>query len=80
MRKLDQGVPQGKVRMVSIDARGNPGDRGSTQPALSADGRFVAFACAATNLATDDNPGFAVLSMPTFPRHPHVMDFPSVRG
>ena len=37
--------------LVSQNAVGNPGDGASSQPTISADGRYVAFTSAATNLA-----------------------------
>ena len=75
-RRLAGGKPEGAVRIVSVDNAGNPGNRGSTQPALSADGRLVAFASGATNLTSDENPGFAVFSAPAFPPHAREIDFP----
>jgi trimeric autotransporter adhesin len=36
--------------LVSASSSGVPGDQGATQPAISADGRFVAFASNSTNL------------------------------
>src|SRR5262249_46569856 len=40
----------GATSCVSVDGGGVPGNAGSDTPALSADGRFVAFASSATNL------------------------------
>jgi len=37
--------------LVSADSAGIPADIGAQQPAISADGRFVAFASTSTNLA-----------------------------
>jgi Tol biopolymer transport system component len=39
---------------VSMDSAGNPGNRDSIQPSISADGRFVAFGSDATNLVSGD--------------------------
>jgi Tol biopolymer transport system component len=41
----------GTTVRASVDAGGTPGDGASTAPALGADGRFAAFASAASNLA-----------------------------
>jgi hypothetical protein len=43
---------------VSVSGLGVPGNSGSDTPALSADGRVVAFASDATNLLTPDAGGF----------------------
>jgi Tol biopolymer transport system component len=42
----------GEVRLVSADAAGVQGNNNSTSPAISSDGRYVAFQSAATNLVT----------------------------
>jgi Tol biopolymer transport system component len=42
---------------VSVDSSGNQADGDSYRPAVSADGRFVAFESAATNLVPDDTNG-----------------------
>jgi Tol biopolymer transport system component len=42
---------------VSVDSAGRPGNDGSSTPALSADGRFVAFSSYATNLVPGDTNG-----------------------
>lgn len=47
-------VSTGTTRLVSADPTGVPGDRVSFRPALSADGRFVAFASDATTLVAGD--------------------------
>jgi Tol biopolymer transport system component len=44
----------GRTTRASVDSRGRQADRGSTLPALSADGRFVAFESTATNLVPGD--------------------------
>lgn len=44
----------GEVSLVSADSTGGPGDSNSEGGAVSADGRFVAFSSAATNLAPGD--------------------------
>lgn len=47
---------QGKLRLVSRESGfdGSPGAGSSTQPTISADGRFVAFTSASNNLTDDD--------------------------
>ena len=45
----------GITTRVSIGVSGNQADAGSYEPAVSATGRFVAFASLATNLVADDN-------------------------
>jgi lysophospholipase L1-like esterase len=47
----------GQVEMVSLDPGLLLGDESSYQPAISADGRFVAFASAARNLVVGDSNG-----------------------
>ncbi|MFO8008731.1 MAG: tectonin domain-containing protein [Candidatus Brocadiia bacterium] len=42
------------VERVSLATDGTQGDQGSWQPAISSDGRYVAFESNATNLVTDD--------------------------
>src|SRR5256885_14286605 len=44
------GASAGTTERVSVDSAGNQGNRGGGAPSLSADGRFVAFFSAATNL------------------------------
>ncbi|MEV6601053.1 hypothetical protein AB0M36_30010, partial [Actinoplanes sp. NPDC051346] len=39
---------------VSLSNDGQPADNAATTPAISADGRYVAFASTAINLVTDD--------------------------
>ena len=43
---------------ASVSSRGVEGDGASGKPSISADGRFVAFPSAATNLVSDDRNGF----------------------
>lgn len=47
-------VAMGTTERVSVDSTGAEGDRLSWAPALSADGRFVAFSSSATNFARVD--------------------------
>src|SRR5262249_58754944 len=44
-----------QTRLASVASDGTPGNSYSFQPALSADGRYVAFYSFATNLSTDGN-------------------------
>jgi Tol biopolymer transport system component len=44
----------GGTTLVSVDSSGNKGDRDSVWPAISADGRYVAFKSWATNLVSGD--------------------------
>jgi Tol biopolymer transport system component len=48
----------GVTACVSVDAAGVPGNGMSTDPAISADGRFVAFGSSATNLVAGDANGW----------------------
>ncbi len=41
------------IDLVSVASDGSPGNADSTSPSLSADGRVVAFASVATNLAAE---------------------------
>jgi len=43
--------------LASVDGAGNPGDGDSSAAAISADGRYVAFSSAASNLVPGDNNG-----------------------
>ena len=43
--------------LVSASTSGTAGDQGAQEPAISADGRFVAFASTSTNLTTTSNAG-----------------------
>jgi WD40-like Beta Propeller Repeat len=47
----------GWIRRASVDSAGNQGNGESFGPALSADGRFVAFTSDASNLVPDDTNG-----------------------
>lgn len=47
----------GQTIRVSVDSSGAEGDGASSYPSISADGRFVAFASAATNLVPGDTNG-----------------------
>lgn len=47
----------GTTTAASVDSAGNAGNRNSSSPALSADGRFVAFRSEAFNLVADDTNG-----------------------
>src|SRR6266480_1541473 len=49
----------GATERVSVDSAGNQGDGESRYPAISADGRFVAFTSWATNLVPGDTNGVA---------------------
>ena len=44
----------GVTERVSVDSKGSQGDSGSSEPAISSDGRFVAFASAARRLVPGD--------------------------
>jgi len=54
VRDLDTGA----TRLVSVANDGTPGNLPSAEPAISYDGRSIAFASAATNLAPPDANGF----------------------
>jgi len=47
----------GATERVSVDSAGNQADGSSREPAISADGRFVAFESAASNLVSGDTNG-----------------------
>src|SRR5207249_8340068 len=51
------GASPGTTERVSVDSTGTEGNSASTQPSISADGRFVAFASDATNLVPGDTNG-----------------------
>ena len=51
------GAAAGTTERVSMDSAGNEGNGGSGGPAISADGRFVAFNSDATNLVPGDTNG-----------------------
>src|SRR5438477_226713 len=48
-----------KTRRVSVSSTGAEADDGSYRPAISPDGRFIAFISNATNLVSGDTNGFA---------------------
>ncbi|HEV3365386.1 MAG TPA: hypothetical protein VG795_14855 [Acidimicrobiia bacterium] len=48
------GAEQRRAEKISVGPGGAPGDRASSAPAISADGRFVAFQSDATNLVPGD--------------------------
>ena len=48
---------RGTTRRVSVSSAGKQANGGSGDPSISADGRFVAFASAATNLVAGDTNG-----------------------
>jgi len=48
----------GTTERVSISSTGEEGDSSSSEPSISADGRYAAFASDATNLVNGDNNGF----------------------
>ena len=50
----------GRLTLASADAAGNGGNHDSSLPSISADGRFVAFESAASNLALDANEFYGV--------------------
>jgi uncharacterized repeat protein (TIGR01451 family) len=54
------GHPPGVTERVSVDSAGNEGNDASGISAISADGRFVAFGSAATNLITGGNLPFNI--------------------
>jgi hypothetical protein len=57
---LGASVPawgQGTTERVSVGPNGTQSNADSTSPALSADGRFVAFGSAASNLVPGDTNG-----------------------
>ncbi|MDO8736051.1 MAG: hypothetical protein Q7K29_03105 [Thermoleophilia bacterium] len=54
-----KNLDTGETRLVSASVAGEPGNRESQQPAISADGRFVAFRSSAANLVAGDTNGKA---------------------
>jgi Tol biopolymer transport system component len=50
-------VVTGQTRRVSVSSSGDPGDAASFNPAISGDGRYVAFSSAAVNLVRRDTNG-----------------------
>ena len=60
VRDTCQGAPgacQPRTLLVSAGTDGSVGNDDSQSPSMSADGRYVAFSSAATNLASDSPPG-----------------------
>jgi hypothetical protein len=51
------GASPGQTFRVSVDSAGNQGDSLSYHPAISGDGRYVAFASTASNLVAADTNG-----------------------
>ena len=49
----------GQIQLVSINFQGQQANRNSQDPAISSDGRYVAFSSQATNLVSRDDGGFA---------------------
>ena len=47
----------GVTERVSVDSNGNQGNDSSSDPVVSADGRYIAFSSLATNLVPDDSNG-----------------------
>src|SRR3989442_15756675 len=54
---MPAGASSGTTERVSVDSAGTQGNAGSSQPSISADGRFVAFTSDATNLVPGDTNG-----------------------
>ena len=48
----------GTTELASLDSSGSQANQSSFDPAISADGRYVGFACAASNLVPGDTNGF----------------------
>ena len=48
----------GRTTLVSVSSSGEQGDSDSSEPSISADGRFVAFSSQSSNLAQSDVDGF----------------------
>jgi len=48
----------GVTSVVSVDSSGNPANHNAYYPSISANGRYIAFESAATNLVSDDTNGF----------------------
>ena len=46
-----------RTMLISADPDGNPGDADSSSPSMSANGRYVAFSSASSNLLSDAPPG-----------------------
>jgi hypothetical protein len=43
------------INRVSVDSAGNQGNKGSRDPSISSDGRFVAFVSLSSNLVPGDS-------------------------
>src|SRR5207302_8043880 len=65
---------------VSVDSAGNQGNDGSFSPAVSANGRFVAFVSFATNLAAGDSDSSFVSGVFVHDRHTGTTELVSVDG
>ena len=61
----------GSTRRVSVDSAGTQAQHGSSGPAVSADGRYVAFDSAATNLVAGDTNSAMTCSCTTPPDRDH---------
>lgn len=48
------GAVEGNTTLVSVNSAGNQANGGSSSPAISSDGRFVAFVSSARNLVRND--------------------------
>lgn len=57
LRHLIRDLLNGTTTRVSVDSNGTQGDLDSFSPVLTADGRFVSFDSAATNLVANDTNG-----------------------
>jgi Tol biopolymer transport system component len=66
----------GELEIISADAQGNPGNDRSGSPALSADGRYVAFQSDASNLVPGDDSSSPDIYI--YDRAMHSMELASV--